>query len=111
MAGNLVPKNLYIGADSGSNVYTLSSNTGSYAIVKNINICNTGAGTILCNVHIVPSGGAAAANNKVLSNYTLLTNETISYDSAFVMNAGASIYVSSNVTTATYVISGVEYIG
>lgn len=110
MAGNLTPKSLYIGADSGSNVYTLSSNSGSYAIVRNINICNTGAGTIICNVHLIPSGGAALANNKIMSNYVVASAETVSYDSAIVMNAGSSIYVSSNVTTATYVISGVEYI-
>ena len=107
---NLTPKNLYIGSDSASNVYTLSSNTGSYAIVKNINICNTGANTIICNVHVIPSSGSAGANNKILSNYVVSSGETISYDASLVMNAGASIYVSSNVTTATYVISGVEYI-
>lgn len=110
MPGNLTPKTLYIGADSASNVYTLSSNSGSYAIIKNINICNTGAGTILCNVHLIPSGGSAGANNRIMSNYVVASAETVSYDSAIVMNAGSSIYVSSNVTTATYVISGVEYI-
>ena len=107
---NLTPKTLYIGSDSAANVYTLSSNVGSYAIVKNINICNTGGSTILCNVHLIPASGSAGANNKVLSNFSVLSGETISYDSAIVVNAGASIYVSSNITTATYTISGVEYI-
>ena len=107
---NLTPKTLYIGSDSAANVYTLSSNVGSYAIVKNINICNTGGSTILCNVHLIPASGSAGANNKVLSNFSVLSGETISYDSAIVVNAGASIYVSSNITTATYTISGVEYV-
>ena len=107
---NLIPKSLYIGNDSASNVYTLSSNSGSYAIVKTINICNTSNTSIICNVHIIPSGGAALTHNKVLSNFVVSGSETISYDSSIVLNAGASIYVSSNVSTATYVISGVEYI-
>jgi len=107
---NLTPKNLYIGSDSGSNVYTVSANTGSYSIVRNINICNTGSSTILCNVHIVPSGGAAAANNKIMSNFTVAGNETISYDASIVMNASSSIYVSANVANITYIISGVEFV-
>ena len=107
---NLTPKTLYIGSDSAANVYTLSSNAGSYAIVKNINICNTGASTLLCNVHLIPASGSAGANNKVLSNFSVLSGETISYDSAVVVNPGASIYVSSSVSTATYTISGVEYV-
>jgi hypothetical protein len=107
---NLTPKTLYIGSDSAANVYTLSSNVGSYAIVKNINICNTGGSTLLCNVHLIPASGSAGANNKVLSNFSVLSGETISYDSAVVINAGASIYVSSSVSTATYTISGVEYV-
>lgn len=107
---NLTPKNLYIGNDSGANVYTLSSNVGSYTIIRNINICNTGASTILCNVHIIPSGGSAGSNNRILSNYVVASGETVSYDSAIVINAGSAVYVNSNVATATYVISGVEYI-
>lgn len=107
---NLTPKNLYIGNDSGANVYTLSSNVGSYAIVRNINICNTGANPILCTVNIIPSGGSAASNNRIMSNYVVASGETVSYDSAIVMNAGSAIYVNSNISTATYVISGIEYI-
>lgn len=107
---NLIPKNLYTGNDSAANVYTLSSNSGSYAIVKTINICNTGNGIIICNVHIIPSGGSAGSNNKLLSNFSVSIAETISYDSSIVLNAGSSIYVSSNVSTATYTISGVEYV-
>lgn len=107
---NLIPKTLYIGSDNAMSVYTLSNNAGSYAIVKNINICNTGNSTLLCNLHLIPAGGSAGANNKVLSNFTVLSGETISYDSALVVNAGASIYVNSSVATSTFTISGVEYI-
>jgi hypothetical protein len=108
---NLIPKNLYIGSDSASNVYTLSSTTGSYAIIKTINICNTGSSDVICNIHVIPAGGAAGANNRILSNFSIDPSETVSYDSAIVMNAGASVYVTSSTTTATYNISGVEYIG
>jgi hypothetical protein len=106
---NLTPKNLYIGNDDASNVYTVSSNVGSYAIIKTVNICNTGNGAILCNIHIIPSGGAAGSNNKLLSNLTVAVSETVSYDSSIVLNSGSSIYVDASIATATYTISGVEY--
>lgn len=107
---NLIPKNLYIGNTQTGNVYTLSSNSGSYAIIKNLNICNTGATTITSNVHIIPSGGSAVGNNQLFSNLNILSGETISYDTAIVLNAGGSLYITSNAATASLVVSGVEYV-
>ena len=34
----LTPKTLYVGNTSAANVYTVSSNTGAYTIVKNFTI-------------------------------------------------------------------------
>lgn len=106
---NLTPKSLYIGNDSAANVYTVSSTAGNYSIIRNINICNTGASIASCNVHIVPSSGTPLANNKILSNFQVQIGETISYDASIVMPASSKIYVTSSPTTVTYVISGVEY--
>jgi hypothetical protein len=107
---NLTPKNLYIGNTQTGNVYTLSSNTGSYAIIKNINICNTGASTVTSNIHLIPSGGSITANNQIFSNITNLSGETIVYDTSIVMNAGSKIYITSSAATITLIISGVDYL-
>lgn len=106
---NLTPKNLYIGNDSGMNVYYVSSMSNSYSIIRNINICNTGNSVAYCNIHIVPLSGTSLSNNKALSNFPIQIGETVSYDSAIVMPAGSSIFVSSSPNTITYIISGVEY--
>lgn len=107
---NLTPKNLYIGNTQTGNVYTITSNVGGYAIIKNINICNTGASTITSNIHIIPSGGSAVANNQIFSNATILSGETITYDTSIVLNANSSLYITSNAATASLVVSGVEYV-
>jgi hypothetical protein len=107
---NLIPKNLYIGNTQTGNVYTITSNTGGYAIIKNINICNTGSSTITSNIHIIPSGGSAVANNQIFSNATILSGETLTYDTSIVLNANSSIYITSSAATASLVISGVEYV-
>jgi hypothetical protein len=107
---NLTPKNLYIGNTQTGNVYTLSSNTGSYAIIKNLNICNTGNATVVSSIHIIPSGGSASSNNKIFSNASILSDETITYDTSIVLDSDSSLYVTSNAGTITLVISGVEYI-
>lgn len=107
---NLTPKNLYIGNTQTGNVYTISSNTDSYAIIKNINICNTGNSSVISNIHIIPSGGSIAANNQIFSNLSILSGETITYDTSIVMNAGSKIYTTSSAGTVTLVISGVDYL-
>jgi hypothetical protein len=107
---NLTPKNFYIGNTQTGNVYTLSSNVGSYAIIKNINICNTGASTVTSNIHVIPSGGSAVANNQIFSNAPVLSGETITYDTSIVLNAGASLYITSSAATVSLVISGVDYL-
>jgi hypothetical protein len=107
---NLIPKNLYIGSAQTGNVYTLSSNTGSYAIVKNINICNTGNSTVTSNIHIIPAGSSVLSNNQIFSNLSILSGETITYDTSIVMDAGSKIYITSNVATVSLVISGVNYL-
>ena len=76
---NLTPKLLYIGADTAANVVTVSSNTGSYSIIKNMNLCNFTASAATCNVHLLVSGVSAAANNNaILKSFTVAPNETVS---------------------------------
>ena len=105
---DLTPKLLYIGSGSGSNVYTVSNTTGSYTILRNINICSYISSSTLLNVHLVPPSGAAYANNAIMNNFAIGANETVSYDAGIVLDPGYSIYVAHS-GYLTLTISGVEY--
>lgn len=100
---------LYVGNNTAANVYTVSSNSGSYTIVKNFNICNTDTNPTTCNVHILASGASAGANNALMYAFSVDGKETISYDSSIVLPAGYSIYVVNPSNYITFTISGAEY--
>ena len=106
---NLTPTLLYIGNGSDSNVYTTSSSTGSYTILRNINFCNSNSSPTTCNVHILSSSGTPGANNALMYNFTLAGNETISYDASVILGAGYKIYIKQAATYVTYTMSGVVY--
>jgi len=107
---NLLPKRLYIGAaTAGSSVYTLTSNVGSYAIVKSINACNVTGTDSTFDLHVVPSGDTAVNANKVLSSITVPANDVITSDVLIVMEAGDSLYFNQTSANVTITISGVEY--
>lgn len=106
---NLIPKNLYIGNDTASNVYTVSSTAGSYSIVRNINICNVTSGVTTCDIHILDAAGTPGNNNAILKTFTVNANETISYDAGIVLNAEQKIHIVNADSKCTFTISGVEY--
>ena len=106
---NLTPKLLYLGADTAANVVTVSSNVGSYAIVKNINLCNFTSSAATCDVHLLVSGVSAANNNAILKSFTVAPNETIAYNGIVVLPANSKLYLSQATASITLSISGVEY--
>jgi len=106
----LTPKRLYIGNDTASNVYTASSNVGSYTIIRTINVCNTSATDKTFSLNVIPSGGSAGANNKVISNVTVPANDVIHSDSVYVLNAGDALYYDPVDANITLTVNGVEYI-
>jgi hypothetical protein len=106
---NLTPKNLYIGHDTASNVYTVSNTAGSYTILRNINICNVSGSIAACSLHILDPSGTPGNNNAVLSGFTVNSTETISYDASIVLDAGQKIYIINSGNNCTFTISGVEY--
>lgn len=107
---NLTPKLLYIGNATAANVYSVSSNTGSYSIVKNMNLCNAGANTVSCNIHILVSGVTTPySNNAILKEFTIGPNETVSYNGIVVLPSNSKLYVSQTLPEVTFSISGVEY--
>lgn len=106
----LTPKRLYIGNDTASNVYTASSNAGSYTIIRTINVCNTSAADKTFSLHIIPSSGSAGANNKVISNVTIPANDVVYSNSIYVLNAGDALYFAPTDANVTLTVSGVEYV-
>lgn len=105
----LTPKRLYIGNDTASNAYTTSSNVGSYTIIRTINVCNTSSSDKTFSIHIIPSGGSAGANNKVISNVTVPANDVIYSNSIYVLNAGDVLYYSPIDNNLTLTVNGVEF--
>ena len=107
---SLTPKLLYLGAPgTGSNVYTSNATANSYTIIKNINICNTTAANKSCSIHILrPTDSIATDSNKIISNMTVLANNTTFYNTAIVIPANTVLWANSANTTIA--ISGVEYI-
>ena len=106
---NLLPKNLYIGNDTASNVYTVSNTAGSYSIVRNINICNVTGTAATSDIHLLSSAGTPGNNNAILKTFTVNANETVSYDAGIVLSAEQKIYVVNANNKCTFTSSGVEY--
>lgn len=106
---NLTPKLLYVGNDTASNVYTVSNSSGSYTILRNINICNTTSSAVVCSIYLLSSSGTPGSNNAVLKDFALAASETISYDAGIVMDAGYKIHVINANSACSFTMSGVEY--
>lgn len=106
---NLTPKLLYIGNTAGSNAYSVPNVANNYTIIKSINICNTSAVEQKCSIHILVNGATAAANNKVISNASVLANNVLFYNTSIVVPANSNVYISQGNTSLTFTLSGVEY--
>ena len=107
---NLTPKSFYIGNEQATNAYTTANVVGNYSIIKNINLCNATASNAVCIIHVLVGAATAAANNKVISNVSVLANNVVYYNTSIVVPANSKIYVDQVTANAiTFTISGVEY--
>lgn len=104
---NLVPALLYIGNDGNQNVYT---NTSQYAIVRSVNVANTGAGKQTFSFHLVPEGQTAGAQNALIKNVDITERNVLAFDTSIVVPNNASLYVEQEGSDLTFTISGVEYV-
>lgn len=105
----LTPKLLYVGNDTASNVYTVSNSSGSYTILRNINICNTTSNAVVCSIYLLSTSGTPGNNNAILKDFALASSETISYDAGIVMDAAYKLHTVTANNACTFTISGVEY--
>lgn len=107
---NLVPKSLYLGNSTGSNVYTVANTAGNYTIIKSINICNTSnTANATADIHILVAGAAPANNNKIISNANVIKSDVLFYNTSIVIPTNSNVYVASSNSSLTFNISGVEY--
>lgn len=107
---NLTPKLLYLGNDTAANVYSVSSTSGNYTIIKSINICNTSnTADASASLHILTDGAAPSSGNKIISNANVIKDDVLYYNTSIVVPANSNIYVSSTSSALVFTISGVEY--
>ena len=105
----ITPKLLFIGNQQSGTVYSAPSSTGSYAIIKSINVANTSLGEEVFSINLVPAGGSVGVNNVIVGNISMSGNNVFSYETSIVMPAGSTLRVSQVATNLTFTISGVEY--
>lgn len=107
----LTPKLLYIGNDTASTVYTASSNSGAYTIIKSISVCNTSGSDKTFSLHLVPSGDTAGVANKIMSSFTVPANDVVTSDTVYVLDASGAVYYDPTDANLTLTVCGVEYTG
>ena len=89
-------------------IYTVPALTR--AMVKDIDLCNTTAGALTVNVHLVPSGGAAGTGNALFYGVSIAANTTLQWTGVQIMNAGDTIQVQGSALGITASVSGGEAI-
>jgi len=89
---------------AGGNVYTSSGNT----VITWLSICNTTAGNVTANVHVLASGATANTMNTIISNVLITAGDTLQVymgnEKLLLDNAGA-IYAVSNANSLSAVTS------
>jgi len=106
---SIIPTLLFIGNTQSGAIYSAPSNSGSYAIVKSINVCNTGTATESFSINLVNGGQTVNIGNAILGNITMSAGNVFSYETSIVMPAGSALHISQPNNNLTFTISGVEY--
>jgi hypothetical protein len=92
---------------SAATLYTAPASTT--ALVKQIVIANVSGLDARATLHIVPSGGSVAAENKIFGEVLIPANTTQLIDGSMIVPTGATIRGLANIADAINVhVSGVE---
>lgn len=78
---------------------------GTTTIIKQIIICNTAASTATVRAAI---GTTANAQNRIISDVSLLANETVTFNCSLILSAGEKLYLVASATTVTFTVNGIE---
>jgi len=87
-------------------VYTVPPNTRTY--VKDIDICNTTAGSLRFYVNLVPSGKTAVAANGLFYNAPINANTTVQWTGSQILTAGDTIQVKASAAGISISVTGGE---
>jgi len=93
-------------------LWTVTAN--KFLFIKDFGVCNIAGVTIAITVYLVPSGGSAAATNKVYDAYAVLPNDsgTLTALVGSTLNPGDLIIAdTNNATGANFWLDGVEFTG
>lgn len=86
--------------------YTVPAGTRTY--VKDIDICNTTAGSLRFYIHLVPAGKSADTSNALFYNAPINANSTVQWTGSAIMNAGDTIQIKASATGCVIVATGGE---
>lgn len=108
----LQPKTLHRGfvANTASTLYTAPSGASSYAIVKEMILCNTTGTAVTVSVYSIENGGSVADNRKILSAVSIDPGTTVVFSMSSVLENAATLRaVASSASAVTATVSGVEF--
>lgn len=89
---------------TGGNIYTSSGNT----VVTWTSLCNTTAGNITANVHVLASGASANAMNTIISNVLITVGDTYQIytgNEKLLLDNASAIYAIASANALSAVIS------
>lgn len=87
-------------------VYTTPLLTRTY--VKNIDICNTTAGSLRFYVHLVPKGDSAGTGNAVFYNAPINGTTTVQWTGSEILTPGDLIQIKASAAGIAVTITGGE---
>lgn len=88
---------------SAANVYASIGNTA----ITWLSINNYSVGNVTANVHVVPSGGSANAQNQILTNLEIASGDTYQLYAAgekLLLENNTAIQASANTNTALNIV-------
>jgi hypothetical protein len=88
-------------ANTATTIYTVPSSNS--AVISSMAICNQGSGNALVNINVCVANANIAANNKILNNVNLVTNDTVFLTLGVTMAATDTL--RANISTANVSIS------
>jgi len=94
------------GTGTGTKAYIVP--TGGNAVVRDMEIANTTAGTLAFTCHFVPSGLSVAATNMLFPSVSIPANSIVQWSGEMKLDSGDFVQVISSGSGLTFHMSGDE---
>ena len=108
---SITVKNLTAPVQLGTSITTHYTATNVRALIDKFTVCNTSAGAVTVDVHLVPSAGSATTTNQIIAARSLAVNETYTFPEivGHVLESGSTIQANASAATAVSLrVSGRE---